>query len=767
MCRGLPAPAIFRGPHTHPSSASLVTILRPLAVALLFVAAARPVAQAQMITQTGSAGRSGRATIVVTPPVIDGRLDDDAWRNATVFTDFVQREPVEGNPISERTEVRIVTDGQALYVAAWLYDREASLIVPSEKIRDVTLTNSDYFAFILDTYHDKQNGFLFGTTPSGVEHDAQVIREGEGGGVFSAGQNRAQAGSMGGINLNWDASWTVKTSQDGEGWYAEFRIPFSTIRYGGGASQTWGFNIMRGIRRRNEEAFWSRVSRQFSITRLSQAGTLEELAVPSQRIATLTPYVLGNSGRNFATQSNYKTTGEFGADAKYGITPSLTLDLTYNTDFAQVEVDEQRTNLTRFPLFFPEKRPFFLENAGVFAAGTPQAVDLFFTRRIGIDSLGQPVPILGGGRLTGRIGGLTIGALQMVTGEQNGVEGNSYTVLRALREISARSRVGVMAVQRQRVGDAGDHNRVVGVDGRLGLGQDWTADAWAGHSETPGRVGDANSWSGRLAYQTRDWNHSVRVLQVGDSFNPEVGFMSRPAGYRFDEMMVMRFVRSPTWKRVRQWNPHISLRRYVGTDGFLQSSWAHVDLTEVEFNGGGRFGPDINIYSEGLQVPFEISPGVILPPGQYKFSLPGLDWGSDPSDALSFLARIEVGQFYSGHKQGGNVTITARKGAAFSSALTLDHQDVELPEGDFVRDLIGVKLAYFFTPRIFLQSLTQYNNQAEIFTANVRFGWLSTANTGLFIVLNDGEQAESFTQWNTPLARSLTVKYSYQLGTGR
>ena len=750
----------------RPLTAMQLTIARPLAAALVLIAAAHSAAHAQMITQTGATGRTGRATVVQAPPQVDGTLDDAAWKRATVFTDFVQREPVEGNPISERTEVRIVTDGEALYVAAWLYDREAQLIVPSEKIRDVTLTNSDYFAFILDTYHDKQNGFLFGTTPSGVEHDAQVIREGEGGGVFAVGQNRAQAGSLGGVNLNWDASWTVKTSQDSLGWYAEFRIPFSTIRYGGGATQTWGLNIMRGIRRRNEEALWSRVSRQFSINRLSQAGRLEELAVPSQRIATATPYVLGSSSRAYATQSNFNGTGELGLDAKYGITPSLTLDLTYNTDFAQVEVDEQRTNLTRFPLFFPEKRPFFLENAGIFSAGTPQAVDLFFTRRIGISAAGQPVPILGGGRITGRVGGLTVGALQMVTGDQNGVEGNSYTVLRTLRELSARSRVGVMVVQRQRMGDADDHNRVYGVDGRVGIGQAWTADAWAGRSETPGRNGDANSWSSRFAYQTRDWNHSVRVLQVGDAFNPEVGFMSRPAGYRFDELMLMRLVRNAKWKQVRQWNPHISLRRYVGTDGFTQSTWAHLDVTEVEFNGGGRFGPDINVYTEGLQVPFEIAPGVILQPGQYRFSLPGLDWGSDPSAAISFLTRIEVGQFYSGHKKGGNIAVTARRGAAFSSALTFDHQDVDLPEGAFVRDLIGVKLAYFFTPRIFVQSLTQYNNQAEIFTANVRFAWLRTANTGLFVVLNDGEQAESLTNWRQPIARSVTFKYTYQLGSG-
>jgi len=628
------------------------TIARLLLVALVGgsrLATAQPMAARPTAIPTPTP-RVGRAATITTPPVIDGRLDEAAWREAPLLTDFVQREPYEGTPVTERTEVRLLTDGTALYVGAWLYDREPQLIVPSETIRDVTLTNSDYFAFILDTYLDRQNGFLFGTTPSGIEHDAQVIREGEGGGVFQAGQNRAQAGSMGGINLNWDASWTVRTSRDSLGWYAEFRIPFFTLRYGGGETQDWGLNIMRGIRRRNEEALWSQVSRQFSITRLSQAGTLTGLAVPAQRIGTVTPYSLGNSSRTYATQSAFATTGAWGIDAKYGVTPSLTLDLTYNTDFAQVEVDEQRTNLTRFPIFFPEKRPFFLENAGVFAAGTPQAVDLFFTRRIGIDgATGQPQPILGGARLTGRVGGLTVGALQMVTDDAPGVTGNAYTVARVLKELSARSRVGVIAVQRTATGDARDFN-------------------------------------------------------VGEAFNPEVGFMSRPAGYRFDELMLMRLVRSQKWKQVRQWNPHLSLRRWVGTDGFLQSSWMHIDLTEVEFNSGGRFGPDVNIYTEGLQRPFTIAPGIVLPPGQYRFTVPGIDWGSDPSAPLSFLARLEAGEFYTGTRSGANVSVTARAGAVFSSSLVVDYQDVNLEQGDFIRQLIGVKLAYFFTPRVFLQT---------------------------------------------------------------
>jgi hypothetical protein len=192
----------------------------------------------------------------------------------------------------------------------------------------------------------------------------------------------------------------------------------------------------------------------------------------------------------------------------------------------------------------------------------------------------------------------------------------------------------------------------------------------------------------------------------------------------------------------------------------------HLDLTEVEFNSGGRFGPDVNIYTEGLQRPFEIARGIVLPPGQYRFTVPGIDWGSDPSAPLSFLARLEAGEFYTGTRSGANVSVTGRVGAVFSSSLVVDYQDVHLEQGDFIRQLVGVKLAYFFTPRVFVQTLTQYNNQAEAFTANLRFAWLNTAGTGLFIVLNDGEAADSFTRWREPLARSLTIKYTRQIGSG-
>ncbi|MBI2408799.1 MAG: carbohydrate binding family 9 domain-containing protein [Gemmatimonadetes bacterium] len=727
--------------------------------------------------------RSGTATVTKTPPVMDGRLTEDAWRGAAALSGFTQREPAEGIPVSERTEVRLLTDGDALYIGAWLYDRDVAGIVAGEKIRDVTLTNSDYFGILLDTYKDRQNGFLFATTPAGVEYDGQIIREGEGGGVSVTGQNRAQSGALGGFNLNWDGSWKVMTSRDSAGWYAEFRIPFSTLRYGGGANQEWGLNLVRMIRRRNEEAFWSPISRQFNLYRMSQGGTLTGLQVPARRVATITPSILSAVNRNFAASDRAVTTGQLGVDAKYGVTPSLTLDLTVNTDFAQVEVDEQRSNLTRFPLFFPEKRPFFLENAGTFAAGTPQAVDLFFTRRIGIDSMGQPVKIRGGGRLTGRIGSTTVGLMQIFTAENAGVVGaQSFSVARAIKEVGRRSRIGVIGVQRLGIGDRlaplcsaqipschlpDDVNRTYGVDGRLGIGDAWTFDAWAAATETPGKRGDDFAGSARAVYLTHDWNSSARFLRVGADFNPEVGFISRTPGYTFSEVQVMRMVRRASWTHVREWNPHVTYREYYGFDGFHQSGQWHLDLSEVSFRNGGRFGPEVNLYHEGLQKPFSIAPGVTLPVGSYDFVNIGLDWETNAAAPLSFVLRGDFNQFYNGTRNGGTMTLTYRRGASITSSLLLDYNDVKLEQGHFIKSIIGARVAYFFTPRVFVQSLAQFNDQASAWTTNVRFGWLNTAATGLFIVLNDGEQADSFFNWQRPMARSLTVKFTRQFGTGQ
>ncbi len=723
---------------------------------------------AQVASDSAPTGRStpiARAVAVVTPPVVDGHLTDPAWRDATPITGFVQRELHEGAPVTERTEVRIITDGEALYVGAWLYDRDGAGIVAGEKVRDGDISRSDYFGILLDTYHDRQNGFVFTTTPAGIEYDAQVVNEGEGGGIQLPGQTRAMAGSLGGFNLNWDGTWTVATSVDSAGWYAEFRIPFTTLRYGAGASQTWGLNLVRSIRRKSEEAFWSFVPRQFSLMKISRAGTLQGVQVPSRRVWTVTPYALAGVERNFSLDPEARRRSDVGGEIKLGVTPSLTLDLTYNTDFAQVEVDEQRTNLTRFPLFFPEKRPFFLENAGTFSAGTPQAVDLFFTRRIGIDTAGQPVPILGGGRLTGRVGDFTVGALQLFTEARTGVqEGMSYSVLRVGHELATRSRVGVIAVQRMATSQTGDWNRVYGVDGRVGIRDAWTIDWWGAASAQPGPDGDAAAYSGRVGYETQHWSNGARFIQVGSDFDPQVGFLNRRGGYRYYEAAVMWKKRMPSVPWVKEWIPHVNYRGYYGLDGYWQEGRIHIDLGQVDLANGGTVGPEVNIEHQGLQRPFAIATTVTLPVGSYDYTSLGWDLTTNPSAPLSLVLRADVGGFYNGTRRGGSVTIGARHASSLTATLTLEYNDVRLDQGNFIRSLVATRIAYFFTPRVMLQTLVQYSNQANLWAANARFGWLSTAGNGLFVVYNEGRAADGFFQWNQPLARSLIVKYTRQFG---
>jgi hypothetical protein len=360
-----------------------------------------------------------------------------------------------------------------------------------------------------------------------------------------------------------------------------------------------------------------------------------------------------------------------------------------------------------------------------------------------------------------------MGLLEIVTDSSAGgaQPGSSFSVARAVREFSTRSRVGAIAVQRLAMHDTRDRNGTYGVDGRLGLGDDWTVDWWGAKTATPGLGHDDAGYSVRAGYQTANWTNGARIVQVGRDFDPQVGFLDHSGGYRFYELSAMRIVRKAEWRWLKDWNPHTNFRGYFGLDGSYQSGRTHIDLTEFELADGGRFGPELNVYHEGLDAPFEIADGVTLPVGAYDFSTLGLDWTTNPSAPLSLVLRGDFGPFYNGTRNGGSATVTLRKGAAFSSSVLLDYNDVHLDQGDFVRRLIGTRLAYFFTPRVFVQSLVQYNNQARVWTANARLGWLGTAGTGLFVVLNDGEEADGYFRWRAPQTRSLVVKYTRQFGS--
>ncbi len=736
---------------------------------------------AMVLVPTAVQGQAApKATALVTPnaPTIDGRLDDAVWSTAETLTGFVQREPVEGRPVSERTEVRVAYDAEALYIGASMFERDMSSVVFGQTLRDASLNDADAFVVVLDTYLDRQNGFVFATTPAGIEYDGQVSNEGQGGG---GGGARQQRGTSAGFNLNWDGSWEVATTSDDAGWYAEMRIPFSTLRYGQGGTQSWGLNFERRIRRNNEQSVWAPIPRQFDLYRLSMAGTLQ-LEAPTKRIMTFSPYVLSDGFKDYTVVSpEADFGGQVGGDAKIGLNQSLTLDLTANTDFAQVEVDDQQVNLTRFSLFFPEKRAFFLENAATFAVGSGRSAELFFSRRIGL-AAGQEVPIRAGARLTGKAGDFQVGVLNIQTGgvsaldsdtglEEEIAPSNNFSVVRAYRELGNRTQLGGIFVSRLNTSATEDYNLTYGLDGRVGIGQDLTLDGWVGltttplaedEEEGPGFNGGEYGFSGGARYVTRDWEASAGYRQIGTEFNPEVGFLNRSA-YRQVNTRILRHIRTDNVPWFREFRPHISYNQFFSLGGFSENYLVHID-SHFAFENGAFFQlPGFNFTGEGLEEPFEIRDGVVIPPGSYN----NYDWefraNTNRSAPLSVSGGWSWGGFYSGTRFGPTATVDYRFQDQFALSLRANYFDVRLDEGDFTTAVYGLNGSYSFTPSVYLQTSIQYNDDTENFGTNIRFGWLQTAGTGLFIVYNDTEHFGQFERTGFvrgPQQRQFVIKYS-------
>ena len=687
---------------------------------------------AQAPSEAGAAvprDRTAAASRVDVGPVVDGRLGEEVWQRAEVLSGFVQYEPVEFAEATERTEVRFVLDGEALYVGARLLDREAATgIIMGERRRDANLTDSDAFLIVLDTYLDEQTGFVFGTNPGGIEYDGQVRGE------------RA-------ANTNWDGAWTVASARDAEGWYVEMRIPFSTIRYGPGDEQTWGLNITRYIGRKNERVVWSPVAQQYGFYRLTEAGRLRGVTPPPQRIASVTPYVLGAASRVPPVNPNTTYPREAGADAKIGITQALTLDLTVNTDFAQVEVDDAQVDLTRFSLFFPEKRPFFLENADLFSIGLPflpgrtsGRTALFHSRRIGVAS-GDQVPINWGSRLSGRVSGVDVGFLHMNTDGLEGVQDpTGWTVGRVAWELPSRSRIGAVYTSRVSSDDAGDYGRTYGVDGRLGIGDRWTFNLLAGLADTPGISDGREIYSGVMEYLTPRWYFRAYHDRLGDNFNPEAGFI-RYRGFEENSLRIERTFR-PAIPWLREVRSH--LRRTWAHDltGFKELEFRHWHSNLIFENGGG-LAPAVQWVEEGLREPFRVrGTDIVVPRGSYTGWASYGNLNTNPAAPFSINGRWDVGTFLSGDRLGGTLGFSVRRGATITGSLSIAHNRIRLAEGDYDTTLTRLRMQYAFSPGVFLQSLLQYSDQTGIWSGNIRFGWLDTAGTGLFLVYNERQSMD-------------------------
>jgi hypothetical protein len=694
-------------------------------------------------------------------PVMDGDvLNDPAWANVPEVTTFIQKTPDEGQSVSEKTAVKVMYTEKTFYVSVVCYDTNPGEIVISDTRRDSPLNNSDSFSFIIDTFKDFQTGYLFGTNPAGIEYDAQITGGGEGGSMM----RRFSMGTGGGFNVNWDAVWEVKSQKGDFGWSAEFAIPFKTLRYATNKDQSWGINFERVIARKKEEAHWSPISRQHTMNRLVSAGTLTHMNVPTSRNIKILPYVLGQNNVNKSETTSKSSDGNFGLDAKLSIGSSMSLDLTYNTDFAQVEADEQQINLDRFSLFFPEKRAFFLENAGLFSVGSGGGffgpdIEMFFSRRIGVGPGGAPVPILGGGRLTGTAGGMKIGMLSMRTEAVKDItEANQYSVFRLKKELPNRTHIGAMYTALDHMGTDGYVNNAYAFDAQIGIGELSKIVVFAGLTETPEMDKDnAYAYRMEIARDTKQISTNASYTEVGASFNPEMGYLKRENYRKWSGRIFTRF-RPENKFGLLEIRPHVNYDGYWKLDGFQESGRWHID-NHWEFRSGFEIHTGTNLVKEGVIEVFEISDSVFVSAGTYDDQEIQIMIMTNQAKPISFSSMNRIGGFFGGDRINMTPTVRLRYKDRFTSEFSFNFNKVNLPGGNFTTNLLRARLTYSFTPKMYIQSLLQYNNQSDQWSMNWRFIWQQSAGTGLYLVYNqvqdyDGIPIEKST-------KSFVVKYSY------
>ena len=687
-------------------------------------------------------------------PVIDGDvLGDEAWSDIVPASEFWQVQPDDGEPATQRTEVFVGYTDTALHIGVIAYDEQPGEIIVSDSRRDADLANTDAFFVVIDGLLDRQNGYVFATNAAGIEYDGQVTKEGSD--DFGSGG--------GGFNRNWDGAWSVKSTINDTGWSAEFEIPFRTLRYSPAAKQDWGINFQRNIRRNNEIAYWAPLERNRNLYRVSEAGILRGIEPPPQRNFKITPYVLGQARRGGELTGTEKNS-DIGFDTKYSINPSLTLDLTYNTDFAQVEADEEQINLDRFNLFFPEKRPFFLENAGQFSVGNGEEVEMFFSRRIGIGDDGDPIAVEGGARLSGKLGDRTnIGLLYMRTDAVTGIApANDFAVLRVNRELRGRSAIGAIFVNRDGDGSyllsPSDYNRTFAVDGRWGFGDNLLLQGWLAKTKTPGRSGRDDAFSVKADWSSAGWSFGANYTEVGEDFNPEVGFLAR-SEYRKANLLVFRRVRMQGKWGLFEARPHASYTGFWKFDGFQETGVLHLD-SHWEYKSGTEIHTGLNLTRAGVIDSFEIIDGVVIQPGTYDHEEVVLAYFGDESKPLSFNIRTIAGGQFGGNRVSISSGVNFRIAETFQSEVSFNYNDFDLPvpNGQFTANLARLRLSYSFTPKVQLQALVQYNETSDDLGTNIRFSWLRSANSGLYLVYNEVDERAI---GGLPTGREFILKYSH------
>jgi hypothetical protein len=707
-------------------------MLRPLLSAAAVLAVAMPAVAAAQAPHDHAAAERERYRIEVNranrAPAIDGDLGDEEWAVAAVVDAFTQQEPSDGEPATERTEVRVMYDSERLYIAVRAFDSNPAGVIATEMRRDSPrLFDEDNFQVILDTFRDSRSGYMFLTSPLGAKLEQQVFEEGGGN----------ARGSASNINRNWDGVWTSSAHRTDFGWEAEIAIPMVTVRSPEVDSQTWGINFMRNIRRKNEQVYWAPIPKPYGLTQVSLAGTITGMRDISRGLdLRVKPFAIAG-GRRDRTGSDVRSAGlkDAGLDIKYGIGSGLALDLTLNTDFAQAEVDEQQVNLTRFPLFFPEKRDFFLENSGQFTVsnqGIERHMDLFFSRRIGLSDTGQPLPILGGARLTGKVGNHNLALLDLQTDTLDGRPGENFLVARYSRDFMRRSKVGALVVNKEAI-DSSRFNRTFAADALFAPTQSFSIHSFLARTASPGVSDHQDAFHARALFLNNRWNTFAEFTDIDQNFNAEVGFVPR-TGIRTTKVHLERNPRPGGLIRVME--PMINLIYTTDQQNRLLTRRIH-HMLGTRLQNGTYINVVLNRWLDRLDEPFRIQSDVTIPVGVYRFHEWQLSYSSNPSRRFYQRFSYSPQTFYGGTRDDVDVTLGLRASSRASAELAYSRNDVDLPAGSFIINLGILRLDYAISPRMTVRSLSQYNSSTRQFSTSIRYNFIYRPGSDIYVVYDE------------------------------
>jgi hypothetical protein len=655
---------------------------------------------------------------------LDGLLSEPVWSRAEVATDFLQQVPDEGKLATQKTEVRLLYDDKNIYVGyrCWQKDK----IVVTDIHRDFAVLDNDIVEIIFDAFKDHRNGYTFMTNPMGALTDVQFSGDG-----LDA-------------NSNWNAVWDVRTHIYGDSWTAELVIPFKSLRFTKAEIQEWGLNIMRRARYINEGSCWSFVPRRFKLGMVSLAGSLTGLKnVKPGRNLKIKPFISGSATHLPARENkpDYYV-GKPGLDLKYGLTSGLTLDFTANTDFSQVEADVQQINLTRFSLFFPEKREFFLENSNLFHMGEvlnlgSSDVMLFYSRRIGLDEHWNPIPLLGGIRLSGHADKYELGFLNMQSKEVGNTPANNFTVARIRRSLGRNSDVGAIFIDRQATSASDSYNRVYGVDSNLRFTQNFILNGFLAKSQTPDISG--KDWAGgaNLTLSKKHFIVGGTYREIQPNFNSELGFIRRTDVRLFSGSFEWIFHPEDLF-RIREIRPGVKVDDFLNTDNELDTRTFHTGIN-IEFHNGSLLQAWREQSHEVLREDFvnPSFPNRGIPVGGYTYAYYHLDYAHDSSRILSPSFQFEKGAYYDGNRTKWGGGIKFHPNAKLSFTTSVERNYIRIPSGTYGINLMLWRVNYSFTTRIFLDALIQYNSATGLVNSNIRFNLIHHPLSDLFIVYND------------------------------